>query len=140
MNASDYLTTTQMEISGTWGTEVEVIALATLSKTTIAIYYYPPGAKVPLWHHYSPLCSDADTSICTILETILTVSRLSQVVCNFHFMQSVCTNLFFFVCSALYILYSFSTALIILYLFSINCFLINYMFVICGKSRVHLTW
>ena len=40
MNASDYLTTTQMEISGTWGTEVEVIALATLLKTTIAIYYH----------------------------------------------------------------------------------------------------
>ena len=30
MNVSEYLTTNQMEISGTWGTEVEVIALATL--------------------------------------------------------------------------------------------------------------
>ena len=53
----------------------------------------------------------------------------------------------FFFCSALFILYPFSTALIILYLFSINCFLINYMIVICGKSiestlpgRVHSTW
>ena len=67
MNVSDNLTATQMEISGTWGTEVEVIALATLLKTTIAIYYHPPGAKAPLWHHYSPLCSDADTSICIYL-------------------------------------------------------------------------
>ena len=64
MNVSDYLMTTQMEVSGVWGTEVEVIALATLLKTTIAIYYHPPGAKGPLWHHYSPLCSSAETSVC----------------------------------------------------------------------------
>ena len=73
MNVSDYLTTTQMEISGTWGTEVEVITLATLLQTTTAIFYHPPGAKVPLWHLYSSLCSDADTLICMyciILETI----------------------------------------------------------------------
>ena len=61
MNVSEYLIITQMEMSGMWGTEIEVIALATLLKTTVAIYYQPPGAKVPLWHHYSPLCSDADT-------------------------------------------------------------------------------
>ena len=91
MNVSDYLITTQMEISGMWGTETEVTALATLLKTTID---HPPGAKVPLWHHYSPLYSDADTSnmYLFILETILTVSRLLQVVCNFPFMQSVCTT------------------------------------------------
>ena len=47
-NVSDYLTTTQMEISGTWGTEVEVTAQATLLKTITAICYHPPGAKVPL--------------------------------------------------------------------------------------------
>ena len=73
MNVSDYLTTNQMEISGTWGTEVEVIALATLFKTTIAIYSHPPGAKVPLWHHHF-LCALMLTHqyvfICTILEPI----------------------------------------------------------------------
>ena len=82
MNVSEYLTTTQMEISGTWGTEVEVIALSTLLQTTtIAIYYHHQGANVPVWHHYFLLCSEADISkkiFCTILETILTVSRLSQ--------------------------------------------------------------
>ena len=67
MNFSVYLITTQMEISGMWGTEIEVIALATLLNTPIANYYHPPGAKVPLWHHYSPLCSDADTSVCIYL-------------------------------------------------------------------------
>ena len=78
----DYLTTTQMEISGTWQTEVEVIALGTLLKTTIAIYYHPPGAKVHFsfvlwcWHINMHLFSQ-------YLETILTVSRLSQVACNF---------------------------------------------------------
>ena len=95
MNVSDYLTTTQMEISGTWGTEVEVIALVTLLKTTIAIYYHPPGAKAPLWHHYSPLCSDADTSICIYLHN--TGNHFNCVkTCNFHFMQSVCTTSVFF--------------------------------------------
>ena len=73
-------------MSGTWGAEIEVIALATLLKTTIAIYYHPPGAyALMLTHQY--------VFICTILEIILTMSRLSQVVCNFPFMQSVCTTL-----------------------------------------------
>ena len=89
MNVSDYLTTTQMEISGTWGTEVEVIALSTLLKTAIAIYYHPPGCKSTSLVSLFSLCSDVTTFICTILETILTVSRLSQVVFNFPFMQSV---------------------------------------------------
>ena len=102
MNVSDYLTTTQMEISGTWGTEVEVIALATLLKTTIAIYYHPPGAKVPLWHHYSPLCSDADTSICIYLHNtgnhfnhVKTVT--SGVKLSFHAISMYYICFFFFV-------------------------------------------
>ena len=97
MNVSDYLTTTQMEISGMWGTEVEVIALATLLKTTITILLvqkYLSGITILLC---ALMLTHQFVFICTILETILTVSRLSQVVCNFHFMQSACTaSVFFF--------------------------------------------
>ena len=71
---TQYLTTSQMETSGTWGTE---IAVATLLEITIAMYYPPPGAaKGPLWHHYSSLCSDADTQLCTCIYLHINFNRI----------------------------------------------------------------
>ena len=55
-----------MEISGTWGTEIEVIALATLLKTTIALYTILLVQKY-LFGITIPMCSDTDTSICIYL-------------------------------------------------------------------------
>ena len=62
-----------MEIFGTWGTEVEVIALATLLKTAIAIYYhllvqkYLSGITILLC---ALMLTHQFGFICTILETM----------------------------------------------------------------------
>ena len=43
-----------MDTLGTWGTEVEIIALATLLNTRIAVFYRPASAKKPSWYYYNP--------------------------------------------------------------------------------------
>lgn len=54
MAANDYIQQAQMDKLGTWGTDVEIIALATLLSTRIAIYYRPPSSETTHWYYYTP--------------------------------------------------------------------------------------
>ena len=47
-----YIAKSKMDIDRTWGTDIEVLALATYLETTIAIYYRPPGASEAAWYFY----------------------------------------------------------------------------------------
>ena len=50
--AKDYVAKAKMDKLGTWGSDVEVIALATLLRTRIAIYYRAPSADKFTWLNY----------------------------------------------------------------------------------------
>ena len=52
-----------MHKHGTWGTEMEIYALATLLQTQIAVFYRPPGAALYEWYFYPSITVDVpDTS------------------------------------------------------------------------------
>ena len=50
-----YIRDAKMENDKTWGTDIEIFALATALDTPIAVYYKPPQASKCSWHFYKPL-------------------------------------------------------------------------------------
>jgi hypothetical protein len=56
-----------MAKGGTWGTEMEIYALATLLQTQIAVFYRPPGSRLYDWYFYPPIHVDMpDTSALSV--------------------------------------------------------------------------
>jgi hypothetical protein len=51
----DYIRNSKMARNGTWGTDVEVYALATFLETPIAMYYRAPGTSYHDWYYYQPI-------------------------------------------------------------------------------------
>ena len=56
-----------MAKGGTWGTEMEIYALATLLQTQIGVFYRPPGSRLYDWYFYPPIHVDMpDTSALSV--------------------------------------------------------------------------
>jgi hypothetical protein len=55
LSANDYVRKVKMDKLGTWGTDVEIIALATLLSTRITVYHRPPSSETSIWFNYDPL-------------------------------------------------------------------------------------
>lgn len=58
-----------MEKLETWGTDVEIFALATLLDTPIAVFYRPPTSEESSWFYYNPqMSSDDKRDMCIYLK------------------------------------------------------------------------
>lgn len=57
LSANDYINESKMDSLGTWGTDVEIFALATLLNTRIAVFYRPPSSQKASWYYYNPQMS-----------------------------------------------------------------------------------
>lgn len=55
MSVNNYINVTNMEKLGTWGTDVEIFALATLLNTKIVVYYRPATSDTFSWYTYRPM-------------------------------------------------------------------------------------
>jgi hypothetical protein len=55
MDVGEFLETSKMRRARTYGSEVEIIALSTLLKTPIAVYFQPSLSSTAQWYMYHPI-------------------------------------------------------------------------------------